>query len=283
MKLAQKIAIGYIRTKLNLLAMVSKRKAAEKALEIFSTPYRKAKKKTPPVFEKAEKISFKMDGFIIRGFRWNHDAKIQRIKVLILHGFESTVKNFDRYINPLLKKNYEIIAFDAPAHGDSSGKYLNLPIYIKTIESVIHKYGPVHSVMAHSFGGMAIMHYLARNRHTEDFKAVLIAPATETSTAVNFFFNFLQLSEDIKPEFNKLIEEKTGIKPENISIRKIAKNIKAKILWFHDEEDDVTPLSDAIKVKEDNHPNTRFVITKGLGHRRIYRDNNVCNQVVEFL
>ncbi|MBI3717942.1 MAG: alpha/beta hydrolase [Sphingobacteriales bacterium] len=283
MKLAQKIAIGYIRTKLNLLAVVSKRKAAEKALEIFSTPYRKVKKKNPPVFEKAEKLSFKMDGYTIRGFRWNHDAKTERRKVLILHGFESTVKNFERYINPLLKKNYEILAFDAPAHGDSSGKYLNLPIYIKTIEAVINKYGPVQSFMAHSFGGMAIIHYLEKHKHNSDYRIALIAPATETITAVNYFFNFLKLSEDIKSEFNKLIEERAGIKPENISIRRAAKHIKANILWFHDEEDDITPLSDAIKVKEDNHPNIHFVITKGLGHRRIYRDPNVSKQIVDFL
>lgn len=283
MKLVQKIAIRYIRTKLNLLAVVSKRKAAEKALEIFSTPYRKIKKKNPPVFDKAEKLSFKMDGYIILGFRWNHDAAIQRRKVLILHGFESTVRNFDRYINPLLKKNYEILAFDAPAHGDSSGKYLNLPLYIKTIETVIKKYGPVQSFMAHSFGGMAITHYLEKHKHNSDYRIALIAPATETTTAVNYFFSFLQLNEGIKPEFNKLIEEKAGIKPENISIRRAAKHIKASILWFHDEEDDITPLSDAIKVKDNHHPNIKFVITKGLGHRRIYRDPDVSKQIVEFL
>lgn len=283
MKLAQKIAIGYIRTKLNLLAVVSKRKAAEKALEIFSTPYSKTKKKTPPVFEKAEKLSFKMDGFIIRGFRWNHDETNQRKKLLILHGFESTVKNFDRYINPLLKKEYEILAFDAPAHGDSSGKYLNLPLYIKTIETVVKKYGPVHSYISHSFGGMAVTHYLEKVKHSSTDKIVLIAPATETTTAVNYFFSFLQLNEDIKKEFNQLIEEKTGIKPANISIRKAVKHIKAEILWLHDEDDDITPLSDAIKVKEDSHPNIHFVITKGLGHRRIYRDNEVSKRIVEFL
>lgn len=283
MKLAQKIAISYIRTKLQVLALVSKRKAAEKALEIFATPYHKTKKKNPPVFEKAEKLSFKMDGYIIRGFRWNHEKNIEKRKALILHGFESTVKNFERYINPLIKKNYEVLAFDAPAHGDSTGKQLNLPLYLKTVETIIKKYGPVQSYLAHSFGGLTITHFIETIPHDASYRIVLIAPATETTTAINTFFNFLQLSDDIKNEFNKLIEEKAGVKPSHLSVRRAVKHIKAQILWLHDEEDDITPLNDVLKAKAENHPHVKFVITRGLGHRRIYRDNNVAKQVIEFL
>ena len=60
-------------------------------------------------------------------------------------------------------------------------------------------------------------------------------------------------------------------------------NIKATILWIHDEDDDITPLKDALKVKEQNFKNIEFVITKGLGHRKIYRDSNIKNMVVNFL
>ncbi|HTF27758.1 MAG TPA: alpha/beta hydrolase, partial [Flavitalea sp.] len=60
-------------------------------------------------------------------------------------------------------------------------------------------------------------------------------------------------------------------------------NIKAQILWIHDETDKVTPLHDALKVKEDNHANLAFIITTGLGHRRIYRDEKVIKTVIDFL
>ena len=60
-------------------------------------------------------------------------------------------------------------------------------------------------------------------------------------------------------------------------------NIKAKVLWIHDENDDATPLGDALKVKEDNHPNIQFAITKGFGHRRIYHDTEIRKLVVDFL
>ena len=283
MKLAQKIALGYIRAKLNLLSAVSKRKAAEKAFEIFSTPFTKSKKKTPAIFEKAEKLSFKMDGYIVRGYRFNHDSTIERRKVLILHGFESTIKNFDKYINPLLKKDYEVLAFDAPAHGESGGKQITLPLYIKTIEMIIEKFGPVQSFMSHSFGGLAITHYIEKIKHHSNTRIALIAPATETTTAIDMFCKFLHISDEVKKEFNKLIKEKAGVPPSHFSIRRAAKHIKAQILWLHDEEDDITPLKDVLKVKEDKHPHIKFIFTKGLGHRRIYRDNNVAKEVINFL
>ena len=66
-------------------------------------------------------------------------------------------------------------------------------------------------------------------------------------------------------------------------MRRIMKKISADILWIHDEDDDITPLSDALKVKEDNHPNIKFVITKGLGHRKIYHNAEIKKEVILFL
>src|SRR5690606_27402262 len=107
--------------------------------------------------------------------------------------------------------------------------------------------------------------------------------ATETSTAIETFFNFLQLDPAIRTEFDKVIIKKGGVTPSWYSIRRAMKHIKAKVLWIHDEEDDTTPLSDALKVKAENHPNIEFVITKGLGHSRIYRENKVTKAITEFL
>jgi hypothetical protein len=80
-----------------------------------------------------------------------------------------------------------------------------------------------------------------------------------------------------------LIVKRGGVSSEWYSIKRAMKHIRAKVRWFQDEDDDTTPLSDVLKVKDQNYPNIEFVITKGLGHRRIYRDNKVCKSIVEFL
>lgn len=225
-------------------------------------------------------MHFKLDDVIIRGWRWNHPAER---KVLIIHGFESSVTNFDRYIKPLIKKGYEVLAFDAPAHGRSGGKKINAPLYKRTIQEINKIYGPIQSYMAHSFGGLAVNLALEEISHTTDYRLVLIAPATETSTAIDMFFRFLQLDKAVRTEFEKIIIKTGGVSSDWYSIKRAMKHIRAKVLWFQDEDDEITPLSDVLKVKEQNYPNIEFIITKGLGHRRIYRDNNVSKQVINFL
>ena len=280
MKLAQRLAIGYIRTKFKLLSSISKKKAAAQAFELFCTPFLRNRKKIPPIFKEAENLEFTLHNQKVKGWRWNHPASK---KAMIIHGFESTVLNFDRYIKPLIRKNYEVIAFDAPGHGRSAGKKITAPLYKEMILQIDRKFGPIHSFMAHSFGGLAVSLALEEINDRADQKLVLIAPATETSTAIDSFFRFLRLDNEIRIEFEKIIQRKGGQPSNWYSIRRAMRNIRATVLWFHDEDDDTTPLTDVFKVREENYPHIRFVITKGLGHRRIYRENKVSREVIDFM
>lgn len=280
MKPAQRVVLWYIRTKFKLIASISKKKAAEKAFDLFCTPQRRNRKKLPKIFEEAESLQFSLDGNRIQGWRWPHSSGK---KALILHGYESSVINFDRYIRPLIKKGYEVLAFDAPAHGRSGGKQLNVPIFKRFVLEVNKNYGPIQSFLAHSFGGLGLAIAMEEISHTADYKMVLIAPATETTTAIDSFFGFLNLHPSLREEFNKVIVRRSGLTPDWFSIRRAMHNIQAKVLWLHDEEDDITPLKDALKVKEDGNPNIEFIITKGLGHRRIYRENKVTKAIIDFM
>lgn len=216
---------------------------------------------------------------MLRGWRWNEN---QNKKVLIIHGFESSAINFDRYIKPLIKKGFEVVAFDGPAHGRSDGKKITAPIYKKVLMAINHQFGPFKSFVSHSFGGLALALALEEIDHTSSTKAVFIAPATETTTAIESFFKFLNLDPVLQPEFDRVIIQNGGVSAEWYSIRRAMKHIRAKVLWIHDEDDQTTPLADALKVKEE-YPAIQFSVTRGLGHRRIYRDNNVAKEIIEFL
>lgn len=280
MKLAQKLLIGYFRTKLRILSVWSTRKAAESAFDLFCTPLRRSKRKTPAIFHRAEAMEFSVDDYTISAHRWPlAGAK----KILIIHGFESSSKNFDRYIASFTAKKYEVVVFDAPAHGRSSGKRITLPIFLKTLQKINELYGPFDGFVAHSFGGLALAHFLESVPHTEKTHAVLIAPATEMATTVNSFFAFLRLPDAVKKEFEQLIFRLSGFPPQHFSVKRAIENIRAKVLWFHDEEDELTPVADALLVRNDHHPNVDFRLTKGLGHRRIYRDDKVVKEIVDFI
>jgi fermentation-respiration switch protein FrsA (DUF1100 family) len=59
--------------------------------------------------------------------------------------------------------------------------------------------------------------------------------------------------------------------------------LKNPVLWIHDKDDDITPLSDVSPLIDLAPDNIEFMITEGLGHRKIYKDNRVQKKVIDFL
>ena len=280
MNVQKKLAFALIRAKLNSLAIINRKKAGEEAFKLFSTPPYRHKKKSE-LFLSAEILQLKLNQTLVKGYRFNHPREK---KVMILHGFTSSSQNFEKYIKPLMQKGYEILAFDAPAHGVSEGKTVNAVEYSEMILEVIREYGPIDAFIAHSFGGLAVCLAMEKIKHGPETKIVLIAPATETTTAIISAFKILGLKNPIlKKGLEDTILAKSSKNAEWYSIRRAMHNIKATVLWCHDEDDDTTPLSDALKVKEDGHKNITFRISNGLGHRKIYRDEAVKKEIFEFL
>jgi len=263
-----------------MLAVVSPAMAADKAFDLFTTPQYRSKKTPPDIFTKAERMQFVLNEKKVKGWRWNERAEK---KLLILHGYESSVRKFDHHISRAIKKGYGVYAFDAPAHGNSEGKRIHMLNYVEMIRMVEQLYGKMDAYLAHSFGGMSVCHYLEKAPHSKDTKVVLIAPATENVTAIDGFFKFLQLNDKVRNAFDQKIKDLSGHFPTHYSIPRTMKHIKASVLWVHDEDDQVTPLKDVEKLILQQPPNVEFLITKGLGHNRIYRDNEVKRKIFSFL
>jgi esterase/lipase len=280
MRFSQKLVLQLVRTKFTVWSTFSKKKAARKAFELFCTPQHRNKKELPRIFGEAEVLRFNFHQYKIQGYRWQKGGTR---KVLILHGFESSVVNFDRYVRPLMRKGYEVLAFDAPGHGRSTGRQINVQVYKEFIMYLFQQYGPIQSFMAHSLGGLSLSLALEELPHNEDTRVALIAPATETTTAIDTYFRFLKLETDVRTEFDKLIQQISGHEPQWFSVARVLPQLKAQILWAHDRDDHMTPISDVEPVMKMAYPNVQFKITEGLGHRRIYRDNNVTKAVVAFL
>ncbi|MGE5519397.1 MAG: alpha/beta hydrolase [Candidatus Dadabacteria bacterium] len=280
MALVKRIALNYIRTKFKLLSAISKRKAAEQALRLFITPQSRVRKPLTQIFLQAEDVHFIFSGVTVKGYRWNAGAAK---KLLIVHGYESSVVNFEAFIPRLLHKGYCILAFDAPAHGSSGGKSLNAIEYTDFVIEINNRFGPIDAYITHSFGGLAVSLALEQLPHSKETKVVLIAPATESITAINQFFNFLRINGAVRNEFDRLITEANNKPPGWYSVSRAAAHIKASVLFLQDKEDPLTPLSDVQPLIDKQYPNFNFIITKGLGHKKIYRDTGNINSIINFL
>jgi len=202
---------------------------------------------------------------------------------LILHGFESSVVNFEKYASALINKRYEVLAFDAPAHGRSTGKTINVITYKNMIHYIWNHFGPIDAFIAHSFGGLSLCLALEEISHSHSTRMVLIAPAAETKTAIDNFFRFIKLDSGVRKEFDQLITQIGGRPPEWYSVARAASHLKAQVLFLQDKDDFMTPLSDVEPIMNRNYPNFQFIISGGLGHRRIYRDDQSLEKIMEFL
>ena len=73
-------------------------------------------------------------------------------------------------LTPLIKKGYEVLAFDAPAHGESTGKTINAVVYKDLVLIFGSSYGPIDSFVTHSFGGLALVLALEEIPHAASHK-----------------------------------------------------------------------------------------------------------------
>lgn len=263
------------------MALVSPAKTADAAFELFCTPFAKSKRKPLPIFNQAERLKMQLNGQKLYGYRWNTGGKR---RILILHGFSSAAHKFHQYVKPLTDKGYEVVAFDAPAHGKSEGKTVNALQYGQMISAINKELGAVDGYIAHSFGGIALSLVLEKMPHSAATKMVLMAPATEMTTAISHAFSLLNIDNAaVRKAFDEKVKKVGGHYPEWFSIKRAIQNLQCSTLWVHDADDNITPLADAVQVTSYQLPHVQFVTTSGLGHRNIYHSSKVKKQVFDFL
>ena len=271
-KLVPKIYGFYI----NTLALFSKKRAAKKTLEVFAT-VRKGKvlPQQREFLEKAKDQVVRAHEHDLQTYKWPG----KKDTVLLVHGWESNSFRWRNLLEKLQEENYEIIAFDAPGHGYSSGKYLPLTLFADCIQKVIEVYNPKYLV-GHSFGGMAILldEYNHRNAFVE--KIITIGSPSEFRELLTQYQNLVGFNHRVLQAFEAYVIEKFGIPVDDFSSSRFVKNNTKKGLLLHDELDKLAPFHASEKVHA-HWVGSTFIRTKGLGHSM--HQAHINDQIIEFL
>jgi hypothetical protein len=83
--------------------------------------------------------------------------------------------------------------------------------------------------------------------------------------------------------FNNIIIQLSGQDIGWFSIVRSIQQYHTPVLWVHDEEDAITPIADALPAWTIGLSYLQILRTRGLGHRRIYREPSVVQSVVRHL
>ena len=245
----------------------------------FSKPFRyKRPKRELPIFSRAQRSTYLVQK--LNKTVWCYHWSGKGPKIVLVHGWSSRATNFYEIIEKLILLDYDVYAFDAVAHGESKGIITNIPELIKTLEELIQEWGPVEAILGHSGGGFASAYVVAQNPQIK--KLILISPFNKVTDVFKKYFEMIQLGEKARLLMIGYFTKLTGKKVQELSGELSAQAIRAKTLVIHDRKDIEVQVEDSIDIAK-NLKNGQLILTEGLGHRRILRDEMVINELVNFL
>jgi pimeloyl-ACP methyl ester carboxylesterase len=266
--------IGFI---INIVSIVSPRLAANLAIYLFTKP-RKGyiNEKQSDFLDTAFREELEVNDLSIMTYRWLGKGKT----VLLAHGWESNAARWQYLIEPLKKLNYNIIALDAPAHGRSGSKRFNAILYADFIQAVSNKFKP-DVIIGHSVGGMATAFSQDKLKALQIGKLVLIGTPSEYTDVLKRYFKMMSYNSLTTKAVYTLIKKRFEAEPIHFSTSKSLEDISSLDgLIIHDENDDVIPYSDALKINK-SFKNSKLITTNGFDHSMI--DESISNHIYEFL
>lgn len=204
--------------------------------------------------------------------------------VLLVHGWGGHAAQMLPLASAMRAQGLRPILIELPAHGRSKGTQSTLPQFARAIEYVAAKLTqdgkPLHAVVAHSLAANASAYAASRGLATQ--RLVLIAPPASPFEYTKLFANVFKLSEFTRAAMQKQIEASEGILMRQFEPDAVGPRINQAVLVVHDSKDSINPVADGLAYQQ-AIADARMIQTEGLGHRRILKDENTLQEIVNFV
>jgi pimeloyl-ACP methyl ester carboxylesterase len=247
-------------------------------IKIFFTPLKyPVPEKERELAAKADLFTMQASGLRIQCYSWGKGPVI-----LLLHGWAGRATQFRKFIEALKDSDYRVVGFDGPAHGRSEGKNTNIVEFEKTLRAIYEAVGVPEAVIAHSFGGAAVLFSAMNGLPVK--KLINIASPTIGDEIINTYLRAINGSSKTGIFFKNWIIRKFGKSFDEFTSLYFVQHLKQEIelLLVHDENDKEVFLKHALELKK-IYPRAQLLITKGLGHTRILKDDEVIRKCVTFI
>ena len=203
-----------------------------------------------------------------------------RKKVLLVHGWCGRSTQLFAFADKLLENGYMVISFDGPAHGKSSGKTTMMPEFLETIKKINTTYGPFEAAIGHSFGATSL--YIAASDFLTIKSLIAVGSGDKISDIILNFSKNLYLKEKSAQLIQSRLEKKWNLKVNDSSSSTVARKINIPVLVVHDVTDGDVPVRCAYEIRK-NLKRGSLLITNGLGHTKILRNEEVIKKSINFI
>ncbi len=204
--------------------------------------------------------------------------------ILLAHGWSGHAAQFDAWIEPLVSAGNRVVLFDAPAHGGSGGRRTNIMDMAGAIQHVAGLHGPVHAIVAHSFGAPATLFALRHGLQVD--RLVLLAAPLSLAKFSQFLAHVLGLPLSVRGRMQRNLERKLQFRWDetdtDAALASLVADRGLATLLVHDRRDREVPFasSEAIAAAV---PSARLFATEGSGHTRLLRNGAVIAEAVRFV
>ncbi|MBW2962166.1 alpha/beta hydrolase [Mesonia aestuariivivens] len=265
-----------IGARLNTLHLVKPQKAVKKAFYLFCTPRRgRVKPEQEEFLNKAKTNTVLVNEIKLQTYHWKGSGKT----ILLVHGWESNTYRWKALIEKLKEENYNIYAFDAPAHGYSGGNFIHVPFYAKCVEKMVQEFSP-EIIIGHSIGAMTTVFHQHEYSNNAINKLVLLGPPSELEQIMNDYRKILNLKPRVMRGLENSFQTQLGFKFHEFSIAKFAKKVKQYTLLIHDKYDKIAPVEASMSIHKNLH-HSEFIETEGAGHS--LNNDYIYSEIIQFL
>jgi pimeloyl-ACP methyl ester carboxylesterase len=205
--------------------------------------------------------------------------------VLLVHGWQSRASFFAPLVEDLVAAGLRVVAYDAPAHGDSGGSRRTLVDDVAIVRRLSDAEPAAwEGIVGHSAGalagGIALADGVAARRFTS------LSGASSVSAMSEGFFALTGLPRSLRPRFDDVARRRFPDVPDvferyDLTRRPVPASVPALLL--HDTDDRQVPYRQAELLLAAHADSAELVTTTGLGHNRIVRDDAVRRRILDHL
>ena len=240
-----------------------------------------------PLFARAERHAVAHPKGTVAAYLWRTASATRNGRVLLVHGWSARAFVMGLFVDPLLKAGFDVVAIDLPAHGQSDGRHLSMPIGADAVLAVDRALGPITAAVTHSFGGTLVA--LAAEggppltaKLNALRRVVLIASPNRLDAMTAAFAKRRGLPPRAHAALDAAVTARAMRSIGDIEIGRFLATAGMPALIIHDRLDEDVPFSRAEAICA-AAPNAELMATEGLGHRRIVITSAVIRAAVRFL
>jgi pimeloyl-ACP methyl ester carboxylesterase len=203
-------------------------------------------------------------------------------RAFLVHGWGGSAAQLTRFVEPLRRRGFDVVAFDAPAHGASSGRSTNVSEMADVLGELLAsgEGDGEQVVVAHSLGAAATAIAIARGARAE--RVAMVAPAPGARAFADAAASALDLGAAARAHFFAALEAEANVSLDALEIEHVGSAVRCPVLVAHDAQDPVVRPRQLRRVLAELRP-AETIETRGLGHQRILRDDAVIADVTSFL